>query len=220
MEVLRLKGFQDLAKRMHNDAKHGKVVYSVLFFANAVELIKLLLKYDDVNISTVDISEYKFEAYAKEYYIVLDDEMNLYVEKAFVLAEKYMKEKYLNFTANVLYIDGHASSTIYTDNLIDKSYELDFTDDEVLEFIDRRFPGDCSWLNGNCYYFALILKDRFPQGEILYDVIDGHFVFKYNDNYYDYKGITYQDDGYLVPWESFDEYDCIQKTRIIRDCIM
>ena len=32
---------------------------------------------------------------------------------------------------------------------------------EVMEFIQRRFPKDSNWTNGNCYYFALILSDRF-----------------------------------------------------------
>lgn len=43
--------------------------------------------------------------------------------------------------------------------------------DPVKEFIDRRFKADCNWLNGNCYYFALILSDRFPGGTVYYDVI-------------------------------------------------
>ena len=43
--------------------------------------------------------------------------------------------------------------------------------DEVLEFIRRRFLQDCHWRDGNCYYFALILKDRFPESRIVYDAI-------------------------------------------------
>ena len=147
--------------------------------------------------------------------------MNLYIEKAYVWNDRIDAYMYLGFMADVVYIDSEASSKIITDNTISECYELNLSDDdEVLEFIERRFPGDCSWLNGNCYYFALILKDRFPQGEIFYDVIYGHFVFKYNGNYYDYSGINEDDDGYRVSWTSFDEYDSIQKTRIIRDCIM
>ena len=37
--------------------------------------------------------------------------------------------------------------------------------------------------------FALILKNRFSMGDIYYDVIDGHFVFKCGDNYFDWIGI-------------------------------
>lgn len=38
---------------------------------------------------------------------------------------------------------------------------------EVTEFIHRRFPDDCNWTSGNCYYFAVILQARFG-GEKLY----------------------------------------------------
>ena len=33
---------------------------------------------------------------------------------------------------------------------------------EIKDFIKRRFPYDNMWMNGNCYWFARILADRFP----------------------------------------------------------
>lgn len=89
--------------------------------------------------------------------------------------------------------------------------------DEILEFIKRRFPVNCNWISGNCYFFALILKEIFG-GSIWYDVINGHFVVLIDDNYYDWTGII-EPDGYLVEWDKFDEYDSLLKQRIIRDCI-
>lgn len=91
---------------------------------------------------------------------------------------------------------------------------------EVLEFIKRRFKNDCNWTDGNCYYFTLILKDRFPEGMIFYDVREGHFVFEYHEKYYDWNGIIKCKADYLVPWHLFDKYDSIQKEVIVRDCIM
>jgi hypothetical protein len=84
----------------------------------------------------------------------------------------------------------------------------------VIEFINRRFKSDCKWKNGNCYYFALILKDRF-NGEIYYDVIDGHFVCKIEDKYYDWEGI-YETTNVVVNWNNFDIYDRLQKQSIIK----
>ena len=89
----------------------------------------------------------------------------------------------------------------------------------ILEFIQRRFPNDCNWVSGNCYYFSLILKDRFPEGKIYYDVISGHFVFEYYGNYYDWTG-NIVPNGYLVEWENFGQYDVLQKQIIIRDCLL
>lgn len=90
---------------------------------------------------------------------------------------------------------------------------------EILKFIKRRFRKDCDWTDGNCYYFALILKDRFPEGKIFYDVLYGHFVFQYQDKYYDWTGIA-DSLGDIVEWDKFEEFDSVQKKRIIRDCIM
>jgi len=87
----------------------------------------------------------------------------------------------------------------------------------VLEFINKRFPTDCNWTTGNCYYFALILADRF-NGNIYYDVIDGHFITKIQDNFYDWNGIA-DTNNYLVEWNNMDQYDSLVKQRIIRDCI-
>lgn len=90
--------------------------------------------------------------------------------------------------------------------------------DVVLDFIKRRFKNDCNWVNGNCYYMALIIKDRFPDSKIFYDVIDGHFCTKVKDIYYDWNGIYVP----IVPieWDKFDGYDSYQKEIIIRDCLM
>ena len=90
---------------------------------------------------------------------------------------------------------------------------------EILEFIKRRFDCDCHWMDGNCYYFALILKDRFPGGKVVYDVIYGHFMYFYDGKYYDWNGET-NVKGIGIDWDSFDEYDSIQKQNIIRDCLM
>jgi hypothetical protein len=58
---------------------------------------------------------------------------------------------------------------------------------EVLEFIDRRFKKDCDWKTGNCYYFAVILAERFRKYEpvLYYDTVDGHFICRVNNIFYD-----------------------------------
>lgn len=95
---------------------------------------------------------------------------------------------------------------------------------KVLDFINRRFPVDCNWLSGNCYYFAQILKQRFEDGVILYDVIDGHFVTLIEGIMYDWSGIVLPDENenshFYVEWDKFDEYDDLQKKCIEEDCIM
>lgn len=91
------------------------------------------------------------------------------------------------------------------------------TKDQILKFISR-FKEDCNWTNGNCYYFAVILKARFPDSEIYYDVIPGHFITKIGDSYWDWKGEN--SPQVPIPWETFIDYDRLQWERIIKDCII
>lgn len=99
------------------------------------------------------------------------------------------------------------------------------TKDEIIKFIRKRFPLNCDWLTGNCYYFAVILKERFCEynPEIYYDVCKGHFVCKIEDSFYDWFGIVEHDkeykDRFLIKWSTFHKYDELQFERIIRDVI-
>ena len=104
---------------------------------------------------------------------------------------------------------------------IEAGKRADRTRDEVLEFIARRFPKDCNWNDGNCYYFARILKARFPYGLISYDTIDGHFVFEIAGRRFDWGGEVV-DDGkkhHYVSWDEFEDYDKDRYDRIVRGCI-
>lgn len=99
--------------------------------------------------------------------------------------------------------------------------------DMIVEFIARRFRNsELNWNSGNCYYFSIILKERFPNGKIYYDTIDGHFLYKYNHHFYD-NNFPYKHrvnkrllNNTIIEWDRFDDYDPIQKQRIIRDCLM
>jgi hypothetical protein len=111
----------------------------------------------------------------------------------------------------------HSSETILT--YPRKNLDCYSDREEVIDFIKRRFKKDCDWTCGNCYYFAVILKARFPKGTIYYDVVDGHFVFAYQGELYDYTGVIHKTMR-LVEWNKFDDYDSNQKQVIVRDCIL
>lgn len=89
---------------------------------------------------------------------------------------------------------------------------------EVLEFIYRRFQGDSDWLTGNCFYFALILCERFKYLNIYYAPIAGHFVAGHNDKYYDWCG-EYEDEIPILLTE-IEQSDPLWYSRIVRDCIL
>ena len=80
---------------------------------------------------------------------------------------------------------------------------------------------DCSVLRktftlGYCYYFSIILRERFPDGVIVYSPTRGHFFCKIDGKLYDVTGEAEVDIYY-----DFDNYpDLLQKERIVRDCIL
>jgi len=98
--------------------------------------------------------------------------------------------------------------------------------EEVIDFISRRFKSDNNWKTGNCFYFSVILKERFSKysPEIYYDVCDGHFLCKIMDRFYDWTGeVTYDRlylSKYMKNWSTFATYDELQFNRVIRDVIM
>jgi hypothetical protein len=97
-----------------------------------------------------------------------------------------------------------------------------FTMNEILEFI-KKFKFKYSkelvevFTSGNCYYFAVILKDRF-NGEIYYLPIENHFVCKIDKDYYDITGFAPMNES-PIKWTTYKNEDEKHYNRIVRDCI-
>lgn len=90
---------------------------------------------------------------------------------------------------------------------------------EILEFIQRRFKKDSDWLNGNCYWFAKILSIRFEHlnGEIFYDPVMGHFVYGVDGVFYDWNGVSSK--ATFLSLKEIKEKDSLWYERLIRDCV-
>ena len=78
---------------------------------------------------------------------------------------------------------------------------------DILSFIKQRFPINCHWLDGNCYYFALILKSSLL------------FITKIDTRFYDWTGIIKPDIDKLLNWEELKEKDISYYNRLVRDCL-
>lgn len=89
--------------------------------------------------------------------------------------------------------------------------------DKIVEFIRRRFSQDCDWLNGNCYFFSVILRERFPNGQIIYEPVDGHFLYKVKNNCYDFLGKHPIPEYYYI-WDELEQLEPYIYKRIKRDC--
>lgn len=55
-----------------------------------------------------------------------------------------------------------------------------------------------SYMNGKCYYFAVILKDILGYGDLMISKSGNHIALKVGDNVYDALGLTNSDDFNLV----------------------
>lgn len=88
-------------------------------------------------------------------------------------------------------------------------------EDIVLGFIKNFCDAQETFLNGCCYWFAVIMQTRFD-AEIYYDIVNNHFVSKIRNKFYDVSGEVC---GNYVPWASYQETDPIHFARIERDCI-
>lgn len=91
---------------------------------------------------------------------------------------------------------------------------------EIEQFIHRRFGDtDAHWQDGNCYYFAIILCHRFPELEIYYEPIMGHFVAGDGERFYDSRG---QYSGKYAPQllSDLQKQDPDWALRLLRDCAL
>ena len=46
---------------------------------------------------------------------------------------------------------------------------------------------------GYCLHFAALLKEIFPEGHIIWGNVIDHYIFYYQQNFYDYRGLIYHD---------------------------
>ena len=92
---------------------------------------------------------------------------------------------------------------------------------EIVDFIHRRFTryGTEMWNSGNCYYFAVILKNRFNYLEIYYDQIDGHFVAGTGKNFFDVRGEVQVHKGATIRLKEIQEADPEWFSRIWLGCV-
>ena len=92
--------------------------------------------------------------------------------------------------------------------------------EEVLEFIKRRWRGhEELFLNGNCYWFARILCERFPYLKIMYLPVEGHFVAydEAEDIKYDVTGEKVYN-GPQILFSDILEMDPTWYQRLLKDC--
>ena len=93
---------------------------------------------------------------------------------------------------------------------------------EIIQFITK-FKSlhpkaiEDAFLFGNCYWFAVILSQRF-MSEIYYMPIANHFITKIDSNFYDISGLIIPDEQ-PISWDIFQNMEPKLSQRIQKYCI-
>ena len=106
MKKIKLDNITELAEIMHEDVHDGNCVAAILFYDEAIELMRELLCYDCVIPESFEISPEDWNGYGQEYFVQLGDDMMLAVEPA------CHDGIYYTCGADYLYVDHHADSDV------------------------------------------------------------------------------------------------------------
>lgn len=134
MNTIKFNDYDAFAMRMVNDAMNGKWTTAVLFFDDAAELVKAIIRAEkDVVIDGINLNPTMMTGYDREYLVSFDEEFVLSVEPLWHEDNEYHKAGYLVFDADVCYVDGNAHNAAieYVDR--DACYEV---------FIDGKIESD------------------------------------------------------------------------------
>lgn len=96
---------------------------------------------------------------------------------------------------------------------------------KILEFIQYFNESKNTFLNGCCYWFAFILKERF-NATIYYDSILDHFISKIGEEFYDVRGNVTEQLSYLknhkdalIKFDDLKDIDPALYIKVVNGCI-
>lgn len=111
-----------VAKLMYELSCRCRTVYTIVFYEDAVAILKELCKYEDVDINSVEMVSPMFNGYHSEYVVVLTDDCTLFVEPAMDKSQKVYK----TYESDVVLVDGNASYHTIADRPYDKCYIIEW----------------------------------------------------------------------------------------------
>lgn len=96
-------------------------------------------------------------------------------------------------------------------SLFIRNFKLTFNEDELIRVFTQ----------GNCYHFAVILKNIYCEGRIVYSKSMGHFLFKYKSKYYDITGTVKVDDAIYFDtlyYEDVELHNTLTRGCVLKNC--
>lgn len=168
MKKVKANSAFEIAANIVNCAEHGELAYAILFYDEAVAVMRNILYYDGVSVCGIDIHDSMYNNYDKEYLVSFDSDFGLNVEPAWVKGNEYHDAGYLSFEADVIFADGKANAKLLSENMdgnpivvaLDlsdcKIDEDDFEEDdwkEYVEFNDDEYEEECDEDDCECCEF-------------------------------------------------------------------
>lgn len=118
MDRMIFNTYNELAEYMCTKASDGYNITSTLFVGDAMELLRTLIQYEEIDIGEINISQPEYNGYNKEYYISLNNDMILNVQAAQV------DNGYIFAEPDIMLIHGDASSSIIKTMNLDDCIEI------------------------------------------------------------------------------------------------
>ena len=105
--------YEEFADLMYSTVDtYGEMVYAVVFYEDVKELVKELLLYEDVNLCACEFEPEDYDGYTKEYYVILTENLELSVEKAWHEKNEYHPACYFGIGDGVVLLSSDANSVI------------------------------------------------------------------------------------------------------------
>ena len=124
-----IDNFYSLASAMHKHASNGNNVYALLYYDDAIELMRTLLLYRDISIGGIDIAQFDYKGYDKEYFVSLTG-MILDIEPAWAEACEYHDAGYLGYEPDLIFMSGDVHSSLLKDQDPEICYEIIWEDED------------------------------------------------------------------------------------------
>ena len=89
---------------------------------------------------------------------------------------------------------------------------------QIVKFISTFCEVKDFFLNGGCYWFAVILQE-YCGGVIYYVPVVNHYIVKASDKFYDASGEVDYSEYNPQEWDEYKKLDPAETRRLIKYCI-
>lgn len=102
---------EKIAKEMFDFADSGKDVLCILFYDQVCDLLKYVMRRDNLHISNIDLAD-AFDGYTKEYYVTFLNDKRYGKSIDFFIEPAFVDDTYLDADADVVYMDTNINTDI------------------------------------------------------------------------------------------------------------